>query len=84
LSGVLSTAVGTLAVSGLWLCLRQLIAYRAERHRWRTVERLVERHGLDVLDHLPELARELREPRPSPTGHTAGKEIGVPRRFSRS
>jgi hypothetical protein len=54
--------------ASLTLCLRQFFQYRAERERRRTVERLAERHGADVLGRLPDLARELRDPAPFDSG----------------
>lgn len=54
-----------LASSGLWLFLRQLLRNRAERERWRAAERLAAQHGPDVLQHLPALARELRDALPA-------------------
>ena len=66
---VVATAVsGLVASSGLWLFLRQLLRNHAERDRWRTAERLADRHGPDILQHLPALARELRDAAPPAEG----------------
>ncbi|MBG0560121.1 hypothetical protein [Actinoplanes aureus] len=46
---------------GLWMCVRQYIKARNEANRWKSVERLAERHGPEVLTVLPRLARELRD-----------------------
>jgi hypothetical protein len=52
---------------------------RAERERWRTAERLAERHGPDVLQHLPALARELRDA-PASADDPAGPRPRLPSR----
>lgn len=52
-------STGTL--SAVTVCVRYYLRYRAERHRWLSAERLAERHGPEVLNTLPQLARELRD-----------------------
>jgi hypothetical protein len=79
---VLATAASALlASSGLWLFLRQLLRNHAERERWRTAERLADRHGPDILQHLPALARELRDsPSPVEETSTSASQLPVRRR----
>ena len=85
----LLTDVGTLsAVASLLAAgvrgLRWYLRYLTERHRWDTVKALVDQHGPDVLDRLPELAYELRdrdEPGASPAvRRTDRPEQPLPRR----
>lgn len=80
---VLATAASALlASSGVWLFLRQLLRNRAERERWQVAERLAERHGPDILQHLPALARELRDA-PPPTEEVSGSAPRIPTRRRR-
>jgi len=53
-------------------CLRQYLRYRAERERWRAVERLANAHGPEVLEALPNVARELRCPNRSAASDGSG------------
>jgi hypothetical protein len=54
------TLVVLAVLSGFGLTCRVVVGYFQERYRWKTVERMVDRHGADVIAALPTLARELR------------------------
>jgi hypothetical protein len=78
ITSVVAGVCGIVATSaGFWLFLRQWLRHRTERNRWSAVERIVERHGPDVLAMLPPLVREIRadgdargEPKPPPRRRT--------------
>jgi hypothetical protein len=82
LTTILGILTGTGILSAVTVCARDLIRYRAERERWRSVERLAERLGLPALTVLPDLARELRDPSPFAVCPRArgGRRVVQPRR----
>jgi hypothetical protein len=47
------------ALSTVGLTCRLIVGYFVERNRWRTVERIADRHGSEVFTELPNLAREI-------------------------
>lgn len=74
-------AVANAAILGVIHLKAQRQRNAAEQQRWQAVERLTANHGPEVLTHLPQLARELRElPEPVAPMRRRGGEppAGVP------